>query len=328
MEPITRAYDTVEQAETAIADHEMNLVPTVPGPLRITCTSATCGAVRAAALLFEQPISMRLRPAADRFCLAFSLAANGAPLVDGRRIGPRHVLFYGPGAPVFVRPSPGTLWSIVSLPRDCAPPALLDARAATKEPGWIADGQPSQEALDRLSRCVETLLFGARASHGPALETELASAAEACARDAVLAMPDGAWRRLRITLDRFAQLLQIPGDERLTAQVICTKTGVAPRTLRHYCEEALGMGPVRFVRRHRLRLARQALLAGSSTVTDVALANGFNEFGRFSREYARLFGELPSGTLRRRTRGHARIEGVPLAPPNLGERRSGAAISA
>ena len=60
----------------------------------------------------------------------------------------------------------------------------------------------------------------------------------------------------------------------------------------------------------RLARARQALLQRRSEdiVTDIALSNGFAQFGRFAAEYRRRFGELPSRTMQRRQEqtGHGR----------------------
>jgi AraC-like DNA-binding protein len=64
----------------------------------------------------------------------------------------------------------------------------------------------------------------------------------------------------------------------------------------------MGVGPVRYLWLRRMHLARQALLHGdpaSDSVTEIATTYGFWELGRFSVEYRTLFGESPSGTLRR-----------------------------
>ena len=77
--------------------------------------------------------------------------------------------------------------------------------------------------------------------------------------------------------------------------------GVRPRTLETHFKLFLGTTPLGWVRRMRLTQARQRLLrsAGKTTVTDVAVATGFNQLGRFAAQYRKVFGELPSATVQR-----------------------------
>ena len=77
--------------------------------------------------------------------------------------------------------------------------------------------------------------------------------------------------------------------------------GVRPRTLETHFKTFLRTTPLGWVRRMRLTRARQQLLQASAeaTVTDVAVANGFSQLGRFAGEYRRTFGEHPSVTIRR-----------------------------
>ena len=73
---------------------------------------------------------------------------------------------------------------------------------------------------------------------------------------------------------------------------------VPERTLRHLCWQYLGESPGRYIRRHRIELARAALLNERTTVTRAAMQHGFHELGRFAERYRKHFGELPSATLR------------------------------
>jgi len=77
--------------------------------------------------------------------------------------------------------------------------------------------------------------------------------------------------------------------------------GVRPRTLERHFRMFLGATPLGWVRRMRLARARQDLLRRGSraTVTDVALASGFTQLGRFAAGYREVFGELPSATMQR-----------------------------
>lgn len=58
--------------------------------------------------------------------------------------------------------------------------------------------------------------------------------------------------------------------------------------------------PMQFLKRARLRRAREQLLAAAegTTVREVALHWGFSHLGRFSADYQQTFGERPSETLR------------------------------
>ncbi len=66
------------------------------------------------------------------------------------------------------------------------------------------------------------------------------------------------------------------------------------------------MGPMRFLLRRRMQLARRALREAdpaATTVTAIAMQYGFWELGRFAAEYRTLFNEPPSVTLRRPPEG-------------------------
>jgi AraC-like DNA-binding protein len=77
-------------------------------------------------------------------------------------------------------------------------------------------------------------------------------------------------------------------------------TGVSERTLQQAFRRHRSCSPFEYSRDIRLDAARAALLGGESGgVTEVALAFGFNHFGRFAQAYAARFGEKPSETVRR-----------------------------
>jgi AraC family ethanolamine operon transcriptional activator len=82
--------------------------------------------------------------------------------------------------------------------------------------------------------------------------------------------------------------------------------GVSERTLRAAFHDVIGISPKRYALTQRLRAAHEALCTGSpdtTTVTDVAMAFGFFELGRFAGRYRHTFGEAPSQTLRHAATG-------------------------
>jgi transcriptional regulator, AraC family len=60
--------------------------------------------------------------------------------------------------------------------------------------------------------------------------------------------------------------------------------------------------PKLFIKQSKLKSLREELVSGKAVrnVTEVALDYGFTHLGRFSSDYRKMFGELPSETLRRK----------------------------
>ena len=84
---------------------------------------------------------------------------------------------------------------------------------------------------------------------------------------------------------------------------ICAHLNVTRRTLHRAFFDALGLGPITFLRYKRLCVIHSVLRdsdPATTTVAQVAIQHGFIELGRFSHYYHSLFGEYPSETLGRR----------------------------
>jgi transcriptional regulator GlxA family with amidase domain len=89
--------------------------------------------------------------------------------------------------------------------------------------------------------------------------------------------------------------------EPVTVAELSRMAGVSERTLRAAFHDVIGLSPKQYAISGRLRAAHAALIAadpGTTTVTDVAMAYGFFELGRFAERYRHAFGEVPSRTLR------------------------------
>lgn len=96
---------------------------------------------------------------------------------------------------------------------------------------------------------------------------------------------------------------------------LCLATGISERWLREALQAVYGTSPMRLLRLRRLNQVHRALLAGSpgaSSVTEVAMAYGFFDLGRFAQSYRQVFGEPPSATLHKgvvRAAGSASADG-------------------
>jgi AraC-like DNA-binding protein len=93
-------------------------------------------------------------------------------------------------------------------------------------------------------------------------------------------------------------------SEPVQLDLLAQVADVRPRTLETHFKMFLGTTPLGWVRHMRLARARQEFIrrAPDATVSTVALANGFNQLGRFAAEYRKAFGELPSTTIQRAKR--------------------------
>jgi AraC family ethanolamine operon transcriptional activator len=90
-------------------------------------------------------------------------------------------------------------------------------------------------------------------------------------------------------------------DEPMTITDICAAVGACERTLHLGFRECFGVTPKKFLKLLRLNAARRNLLRPEvdTTVTGVALRWGFFHLAHFAADYAQLFAEPPSQTLRR-----------------------------
>lgn len=104
---------------------------------------------------------------------------------------------------------------------------------------------------------------------------------------------------------RAEEYLDARPNEAVHISQVCVQLHVSRRTLHRAFHEALGIGPIAYLRHRRLCAVHTALRAPKDirTISDIAMQFGFQNLGRFSGYYHRLFGEYPSDT---RRRNHAR----------------------
>jgi AraC-like DNA-binding protein len=181
---------------------------------------------------------------------------------------------------------------------DLAPP--LDSLVFTPKPAAMARLQRLHAAAGSLAEAAPEVIVHPEAAFG--LEQALIEAMIGCLTTNVTAEERSAQRRHEHIMRRFHELVEKHLSRPLYVPEICRAIGVSAGTLRGCCHEQLGVGPKRYLLARRMHLAQRDLSqaeSGVTTVTDVALRNGFWHFGRFANAYQTSFGELPSVTLQR-----------------------------
>lgn len=83
---------------------------------------------------------------------------------------------------------------------------------------------------------------------------------------------------------------------------VAAAAGVTPRQLSRLFQAAIGLSPGRFAQRLRAERAQRMVLAGRSSMTDIAIICGYSDASHFARDYRRRFGS--SATAARRNAGH------------------------
>jgi AraC family ethanolamine operon transcriptional activator len=157
---------------------------------------------------------------------------------------------------------------------------LLEMKTACQNGSLSAEGSAVQQRL--MHDVLETL--------GPLVSEHLCR--------------QGAARRELAHVDvvrRARGYVQEHADEPLQILALCRALGVSRRWLQWSFNEVMGIGPMAYLRIMRLNGARRMLLgaAPGTKVKDAVEAYGFWHLSRFSRDYRRHFGELPSQTLHR-----------------------------
>lgn len=91
-------------------------------------------------------------------------------------------------------------------------------------------------------------------------------------------------------------------DQPITVPEICSNFYVSRRTLQNAFHDVVGMSPAAYLRMLRLNGVRRMLRDNASrvaSVQDAAAEWGFWHMSQFACDYKRMFGELPSESLRR-----------------------------
>jgi len=102
-------------------------------------------------------------------------------------------------------------------------------------------------------------------------------------------------------LQQIRHYLQERIKEDVSVEELAALCNVSVRTLYNLFAKEVGTTPKLFVKQLKLQSLHSDLKrgVGARNVTEIALDYGFTHLGRFSSDYRKLFGELPSETLRK-----------------------------
>lgn len=101
-------------------------------------------------------------------------------------------------------------------------------------------------------------------------------------------------------LQQIRRYLEEHIKEDISVEELADLCNISVRTLYNIFAKEVGTTPKQFIKQTKLHSLYQDLKQGCSArnVTEIALDYGFTHLGRFSSDYRKMFGELPSETLR------------------------------
>jgi AraC-like DNA-binding protein len=304
-------FDDPEPFQNAIRRGHIEVLPTARGDFRSELVRVDFDTVWMQRANENLPLIRHGAVSADRVIILFLPDRDQAALrYCGLELGGNDIAVIGSEL-LTVSSSAPTGWASMSLePQTFAAAAEAIAGREIVRPSMSHLARPAPEILRRLSALHRSAAALARSDPWLLAKPEVAYAFETQLTELMVrGVAEGTPARLtvgtlrqRAIISRFGEFLEMRREQPVYLIDICKAIGVSERTLRAACQEQFGLSPTRYLWLRRMYLARRRLAeaeARSTSVTEVAMANGFWELGRFAAEYRSLFGETPSMTLRR-----------------------------
>ena len=308
-----RTFTDPDEYRKAVLPAELRLIVTGCGQFEAKLTQIKLGSLWMQRGHFSLPAIVHSSIPKDRRMFFLQFDIDQAPIShSGSEIAASEIICYPLGSEHHYRASADYRCGGMSLSQESfaayeeaflghqrPPPTAI--RVVRPQPALMSQLLGLHKAVSDLAATAPDMLQ--HPGVGKAVEQQLARTMIACITDPgteEMSRP----RRLRQTImSRFERLLCEQPDEKFYLSDVCSQIGASERTLRLHCQEQLGMSPNRYLWLRRMNQYASMTLAhadpAATTVTQVANEHGSAELGRFAVSYRKLFGELPSVTLRR-----------------------------
>ncbi|MDC5839222.1 helix-turn-helix domain-containing protein [Vibrio europaeus] len=126
-----------------------------------------------------------------------------------------------------------------------------------------------------------------------------AQALQAGYRPCLRCRPDSApsswaWKGVEVTFQRAVKLIEQGALHHASLVELSERLGISDRYLRKLFNQYLGMSPKQYALYYQLMFAKQLLHTSHLSITDVALASGFNSVRRFNDAFKQVMKSPPS----------------------------------
>lgn len=261
----------------------------------------------------NQAVHQQGRPMADCHVIGVPLSMSGPGLFSRQQFGRDHVVTCS-GNESFSMTTPEQFDVLaVTVPRNRLKKLLAlesEHEGFTDQPCVL---RPAQECITTLRNCLTSLLdpaeFDGALLRNHQIQRIMASAVMSSVVSTLMSArpaedPNRSFRARSHMVKGIVDWVMSRPEDPPTIEEICLQFNIGRRLLNYSFQEVLGTNPLSYLRSMRLNAVRRELRKGDTTIAvkDVAARWGFWHLPRFSNEYRKLFGELPSETLRHSAR--------------------------
>ncbi|WP_141342451.1 helix-turn-helix domain-containing protein [Bradyrhizobium sp. USDA 3458] len=302
----TQRIECFEELEKTITGVQRDIVQLGRGKMRGRLSHGTIAGLPIDIAAFNRGLRSRGLVRKDRITIGILTSSTERVTCGSHELSPGDLLIGQPGEELDNRHYGGGSVLIISLtPSDIEAMFGSEGRPADPAFWWGHQFNGTEETVrwviprlkELAARLANNLVLTAQAAEfwkRAIIETVTASAVAGAPSDRGGPLPSA----LK-TVREIENYLDTQGDGPIHISQICKELRLSRRTLHRAVHEALGLGPISFLRHRRLCSIHATLRThpqNTATIADLALQNGFLNLGRFSQYYYQLFGEYPSDT--------------------------------
>jgi AraC-like DNA-binding protein len=304
----TRRIDRFEELSAAVQGTQIEILQLQRGRLRGHRTHMMIGGMPFSTGAFSLGVRTRGVLSKDRVTIGTLTSRTNRATQWSYEVQPADIVITPPGEDHHGRYHGGASYAVISLDR-----AEIASSFGTEPRLRELDGSPKAHfRADAHDGAFVIRQLGAIVAHlkdtKPILDSDVAtfwkrSIIEIMTGTILLNLPadsDGPLLSARKIVDKVEDYIEATGLKPVHISEICSEVHVSRRTLHRAFYDAIGIGPVAFLRCRRLCCVHSVLRdsdPATTTIAYVAMDHGFLDLGRFSGYYHSLFDEYPSETL-------------------------------
>jgi AraC-like DNA-binding protein len=302
MEPIRHSlFDDAQLHAHGLADWEQQYDQVTPGNFKGAFSELRLEQITVVRECFNQRLVQAGQTPPGMLSVAIPVHLEGACTVQGLALGCNSVLLLDGATEFLFHTPPGTDYFVITMPK---------ALFSHEEILWCRNRLEVFKLTDASIKQLRSLCSLAMSEPDDALATlnleifsdDLASSVLSIISQNMPPEPlNLTYATYSDIVSRSQKLTLESEDSPVTIAEICRRLKVSRRTLHNSFITVAGTSPLQYLKSIRLNAARREIRSSAFTlsVSDAAYHWGFLHLSHFSTDYQRLFGELPSSTLRR-----------------------------